>query len=148
MRTLTLHAADELAQRWKRRASDLDRAAKSRGSDDRLARHLAALDRERAQGYRVCAAELHALVAVTMEMEAAQHGDPEPRTGAYGAPIPPGDCGAYWADEGGEWMCHRPKGHEGDHRHHDLPLDVILRLFLPPEPDPNALLDWSQGRRP
>jgi hypothetical protein len=30
-------------------------------------------------------------------------------------PAPDGECGAYWADEGGEWMCHRPLGHQGEH---------------------------------
>lgn len=33
------------------------------------------------------------------------------RTGAYGRPIPPGVCGVYFADEGGEWMCREPEGH-------------------------------------
>lgn len=39
----------------------------------------------------------------------------EGRTGAYGTPIPAGECGAYTADEGGEWMCRRPLDHGGQH---------------------------------
>lgn len=63
MRTLTLHTADELVERWKRRAFELD--------------HPSHPDRTAAQAYRVCAAELMAIVAVSMELEAAHHGDPE-----------------------------------------------------------------------
>ena len=37
------------------------------------------------------------------------------RKGPYGKEIPDGECGAYWADEGGEWMCRRPLGHRGGH---------------------------------
>ena len=65
----------------------------------------------KAQAYRVCAAELQALVAVSMEMEAAHGGDPEPEP----------ECPA----------CPQPRGHSG-----------------PCVFDPNALLEWSQGRRP
>ena len=87
MRTLDIHAADELVTRWKRRAFELDLSAERRPTD-RIGRLLRDLDREKAQGMRVCAAELAAVVAVTMELEAAHHGDPEPdeRTGARRRP--------------------------------------------------------------
>jgi hypothetical protein len=77
MRTLTLHTADDLAVRWKRKAFELGERAMSY-PQHRIGRHLAALDREAAQAYRVCATELDAIVAVSMELEAAHHGDPEP----------------------------------------------------------------------
>lgn len=35
------------------------------------------------------------------------------RRGAYGMVIPDGVCGAYVADEGGEWWCRRALGHRG-----------------------------------
>jgi hypothetical protein len=44
-------------------------------------------------------------------LEAASDG----RSGAYGMPIPAGTCGAYFADEGGEWMCRRAPDHGGEH---------------------------------
>jgi hypothetical protein len=79
MRTLNLHTADALVTRWKKRAFDLDQRAEQGYENPHpgVARLLADLDRERAQGYRVCAAELAAIVAVSMELEAAHHGDPE-----------------------------------------------------------------------
>lgn len=67
MRTLTLHTADDLVVQWKRRAMEL--ADTVLGAGD----YEAGL----AQGYRVAAAELAAIVAVSMELEAAHHGDPE-----------------------------------------------------------------------
>lgn len=90
MRTLTLHTADELAVRWKRRAVELE------GTN--------AYEQGKAQGYRVCAAELLAIVAVSMELEAAHHGDPE--------------VDRFPSDDAED-------------------ADAA-----------NALLDWSQGRRP
>lgn len=73
MRTLTVHTADELAVRWKRKASDLNAAARTTRTPTEAARLL-----DVAQAYRVCAAELDAITAVSMELEAAHHGDPEP----------------------------------------------------------------------
>lgn len=72
MKTLTLHTADELLTRWKTKAHQLDLAAEGFST--------AALKlpfQEAAQAYRVCAAELAAIVAVSMELEAAHHGDPD-----------------------------------------------------------------------
>ncbi len=75
MRTLTLHTADELVERWRRRAvaaaeNAIDSAAK--GWD-----FTAGYGEGMAQGYRVAAAELLAILAASMELEAAHHGDPE-----------------------------------------------------------------------
>jgi hypothetical protein len=72
MRTLTVHTADELAQRWRRLAHVLDGQAAETALPEAAPRI-----REIAQTYRVCASELMALVAVSMELEAAHHGDPE-----------------------------------------------------------------------
>jgi hypothetical protein len=81
MRTLNVHSADELQMRWKARAMELDLRAEGGYEQMTYAAHIKAhmadLDRERAQAYRVCAAELAAIVAVTMEQEAIHHGDPE-----------------------------------------------------------------------
>ena len=66
MRTLTVHTADELVERWKRRAIKL----LADPTDDYF--------EGMAQGYRVCAAELMGILAVAMEQEAAHHDDPEP----------------------------------------------------------------------
>jgi hypothetical protein len=41
------------------------------------------------------------------------------RKGAYGMTIPTGLCGAYWCDGGGEYMCHRPQGHNKSLPHQD-----------------------------
>jgi hypothetical protein len=78
MRTLTLHTADELAARWKRQAAELSergalRALKG-GHNNRL---MSDLDNQQAQTLRCCASELQALVAVSMEQAAIDHGDPE-----------------------------------------------------------------------
>jgi hypothetical protein len=67
MRTLTVHTADELLTRWKRKAAELMVADTDPGLYEEGLAH----------GYRVAAAELAAIVAVSMEMEAAHHGDPE-----------------------------------------------------------------------
>jgi hypothetical protein len=71
MRTLTLHTADDLVERWKRRAEELSAAEGVSGPYERGYK-----DGE-AQAYRCAAAELMAIVAVSMELEAAHHGDPE-----------------------------------------------------------------------
>jgi hypothetical protein len=71
MRTLDLHTADDLAVRWKKRAAE---AAASCNAGDEFDGYYAGL----AEAYRAAAAELDAVAAVTMEMEAAHHGDPEP----------------------------------------------------------------------
>lgn len=73
MRTLTVHTADELATRWKRRAFDLNNESRNARTTTEKARLL-----DVAQAYRCCAAELDAITAVSMELEAAHHGDPEP----------------------------------------------------------------------
>lgn len=75
MRTLTVHTADELAVRWKRMALKLTAEAES----TEVAGAGVAI-RAAAEAYRVCAVELQALAAVTMELEAAHHGDPEMET--------------------------------------------------------------------
>jgi hypothetical protein len=75
MRTLTVHTADELAVRWKRKAMQL---MESEDALESMGRNGEAL-KAAAQAYRVCAVELQALLAVSMELEAAHHGDPEPR---------------------------------------------------------------------
>ena len=66
MRTLTVHTADELVERWKRQAIKL----LADPADDYF--------EGMAQGYRVCAAELMGILAVAMELEATHHGNPEP----------------------------------------------------------------------
>ena len=81
MRTLTVHTADELATRWKRRAMEL--ADSCLGAGD--------YEAGMAQGYRVAAAELQAICAVSMEMEAAHHGDPEGLPCFAARPQPQGD---------------------------------------------------------
>jgi hypothetical protein len=78
MRTLTLHTADALITRWKARAHALDLEAGKRPADDRIERMLAGEARAQAQALRVCAAELAAICAASMELEAAHHGDSEP----------------------------------------------------------------------
>lgn len=65
MRTLTLHTAADLVERWRSKASVGARV----GTD---------YDRGMAHAYRVAATELEPLCAVSMELEAAHHGDPEP----------------------------------------------------------------------
>jgi hypothetical protein len=72
MRTLTVHTADELVERWKRRAMDREAVAARViiGNGD--------YEMGEAQAYRCAAAELMALLAASMEMEATHHGDPEP----------------------------------------------------------------------
>jgi hypothetical protein len=72
MRTLTVQTADELAVRWKRKAFDLNASAKEARTPTEAARLL-----DVAQAYRVCAAELDAITLVSMELEAAHHGDPD-----------------------------------------------------------------------
>ena len=64
MKTLSIHTCDELVERWKRWAEELD--------DGRMGTYEAG----KAQGYRVCATELMAVISVSMELEAAHHGDP------------------------------------------------------------------------
>jgi hypothetical protein len=76
MRTLTVYTADALVERWKRRAvelvTDLDRLGDDLGDYER------GYKEGEAQAYRCAAAELMAILAASMEMEAAHHGDPEP----------------------------------------------------------------------
>lgn len=114
MRTLTVQTADELVERWKRRAAKLGRITHSTPSDYELGQSY---------GYRAAAAELMALVAVTMELEAAHHGDPEccPNCDE------PGDPGHHWLAEAEAYVCF---GRDSEHL------------------DENALMEWAQGRRP
>jgi hypothetical protein len=132
MRTLTVHTADELAQRWKRQAFDLDQRA-HRHADDSIGRMLTALDAEKAQVFRVCATELQAIVAASMEMEAAHHGDPEPDNDVAEGNVWPriGDPFAQTVVEvvGG-----------GADAEPEMETEIVS--------DPNALMEWSQGRRP
>lgn len=99
VRTLTIHTADELVTRWKAKAHQLDLDA-----DANPVRTSYLVDTARAQAYRVCAAELAAIVAVSMELEAAHHGDPE--------------------------------------------VDRFASDDAEDADAANALMDWSQGRRP
>jgi hypothetical protein len=108
MRTLALHTADELAVRWKRWAEHLSAEI---ADSDRFVANMGDYERGykegRAQAYRVAAAELQALTAVSMELEAAHHGDPEPDSElaarAFGVP-PRNDVaeGNVWPREGDE----------------------------------------------
>lgn len=110
MRTLTLHTAADLVERWRSKASVGARV----GTD---------YDRGMAHAYRVAATELEALCAVSMELEAAHHGDHEccPNCGE------PGDPGHHWLAEAEAYVCF---GRDSEHL------------------DENALMEWAQGRRP
>lgn len=69
MRTLNVYTVDELVERWKRRAVNLADPGTVLGSGQ--------YEQGQAQAYRCAAAELMAILAASMEMEAAHHGDPE-----------------------------------------------------------------------
>jgi hypothetical protein len=71
VRTLTLHTANELALRWKAKAARLNADSVAAETVTERARLL-----DVATAYRACAAELDAITAVSMELEAAHHGDP------------------------------------------------------------------------
>ena len=107
MRTLTVHTADDLLTRWKEKAFRLDLSAAERDHTTSQGRQLAGLDRERAQAYRVCAAELAAIVAVSMELEASHHGDPEPNRW-------PGFCRECGRDADHRWHTEQGPGFLGD----------------------------------
>ena len=97
MRTLTVHTADELLARWKRRACELMVADTKPGAFEEGVAH----------GYRICAAELMALVAVSMELEATHHGDPEPNRW-------PGFCRECGRDADHRWHTEQGPGFLGD----------------------------------
>ena len=80
MRTLTLHTADALVERWKGWAMDSQKAAEAM---EGRADYNRGYEHGKAQAYRVAAAELMAICAVSMELEAAHHGDPEPCSPPY-----------------------------------------------------------------
>jgi hypothetical protein len=124
MRTLTVYTAESLVERWKARAERLRTVYGDVGTAHQI---------------ECCAAELEAILAASMEMEAAHHGDPEPDTtcSRCGENISPNAVGG-WANfdrvamGAGHYAVLCP---DGIHTHS-------------PEADPNALLEWSQGVRP
>jgi hypothetical protein len=116
VRTLNVYTVDELVERWKRRAMNLE---------DDPAGHSPyeyGYANGQAQAYRCAAAELMAILAASMEMEAAHHGDPEP-------------------DESG-CRIGRPACLGNVRCGEDTP------CFLRRAADANALMEWSQGLRP
>ncbi len=114
MRTLTLHTADELVERWRARAER---------------RRTVWGDPDGAHQIECCATELAAILAASMEMEAAHHGDPEPLS----LTSPPGTG---WTGRPGD--C-RVCGVGLPQHHFQCPV---------PEADPNALREWLAGERP
>jgi hypothetical protein len=150
MRTLNVHTADDLAVRWKRRAFDLNNEARGARTVTEKARLL-----DVATAYRACAAELDAITAVTMEMEATHHGDPEDGLGRPGW-----RCGAEGPERG--QTCDLSVGHDGPHCKAPPYGTMWAQTENDPQPtsgydahgnfhvgvDPNALMEWSQGGRP
>ena len=102
MRTLTVHTADDLIARWKGWAMDSQVAAEAMEGRPGYNRGY---EHGKAQAYRVAAAELMAIVAVSMELEATHHGDPEPEEDKCPNCDDPGHPGHHWLAEPGCYVC-------------------------------------------